>query len=239
MLLDVEENNNLDFEKSVNSKIDPSVLNKLQNEINNMGISLKINVQLLSKKNDLQMKQLLQSLSADLNTLLVENNKQVSQEELFQIVYRNLYQDLMCENERLFRMEYDLTRNTNEILHERLEFILNHYDYQNCLINMNSLIEHFRVGVKGTNRTIDLRDKIQLLTYDLAVAYKLHSDIKLYMQVQKHIDSCKDECSKVFEYSLNELQMENLKNAIQVRDTLSSMLQEIKFQTFSEGKQLY
>lgn len=239
MLLDVEENNNLDFEKSVNSKIDPSVLNKLQNEINNMGISLKINVQLLSKKNDLQMKQLLQSLSADLNTLLVENNKQVSQEELFQIVYRNLYQDLMCENERLFRMEYDLTRNTNEILHERLEFILNHYDYQNCLINMNSLIEHFRVGVKGTNRTIDLRDKIQLLTYDLAVAYKLHSDIKLYMQVQKHIDSCKDECSKVFEYSLNELQMENLKNAIQVRDTLSSMLQETKFQTFSEGKQLY
>lgn len=236
MLLDVEENNNLDFEKSVNSEIEPSVLAKLQNEINNMGISLKINVQLLSKKNDLQMKNLFNSLSEDLNILLEKNNKQASQEELFQMVYRNLYQDLMHENERLFRMEYDLTRKTNEILQERLEFILNHYDYQNCLINMNSLIEHFRVGVNGTNRNIDLRDKIQLLTYDLAVAYKLHSDIKLYMKVQKHIDSFKDDCSKVFECSLNELQTENLKNAVQVRDALSSMLQEIKIQSFSESK---
>lgn len=243
MLVDVEleENNDLEFEIIPNSNISPSVLSKLQNEVNNMGISLKINVQLLSKKNALQFKELFQTLASNLKYLLENNKKEVIEKDLLQMIYNNLYQDLMCENERLFRKEYDIIRETNEILQKRLEFILNHYDYQNSLINMNTLIDHFRVGVHSTNRVIDLQDKIKMLAYQLAVTYKLHSDIKLYMEVQKQIGECKEDCGKVFEYSLNSLQMENLENAIQVRDTLATLLQETKYQEFEllqEEKQI-
>lgn len=234
--VELEEDNNLDFETVYNSNITPSVLSKLQNEIHNMGLSLKINVQLLSRKNALQFDNSFHMLADQLTVLLVEKGKQVEEGELYQTIYQNLHQALMCENERLFRMEYDVIRNTNEILQERLEFILNHYDYQESLLNMNTLIDHFRIGVHGKNRMIDLQDTIQMLVYNLAVTYKLHSDIKLYMEVQKKIDTCKEKCGKIFEYSLNELEMENLKNAIEVRDALSNMLQETKFQEFETGE---
>ena len=109
MLESIEvEDNNLNFETVYNSNITPSVLSKLQNEIHNMGLSLKINVQLLSRKNALQFEDSFHMLANKLADLLVEKGKQVEEGELYQIIYQNLHQALMCENERLFRMEYDV-----------------------------------------------------------------------------------------------------------------------------------
>lgn len=208
------------------------VLLALQNEIQNMNLGIKINVQLLSRKNMLQFKRYLKELASLIQDRLSDADKEVTETELYELIERILFPILHTENDKLFHLEYDLLNSTNDILKGRLEQTLYEKSYQDCLLAMNEIIEQFRVGVHNTNYVIDLEKKVDSLTYELAMTYKLHSSIELYMDIKKLVEEYKVAFHEIYSSSLKQLQADNFDNAIKVKDSIIHRMQEHKYEEY-------
>lgn len=212
------------------------VLLALQNEIQNMNLGIKINVQLLSRKNMLQFKRYLKELASLIQDRLSDAEKEVTETELYELIERILFPILHTENDKLFHLEYDLLNSTNDILKGKLERALYEKSYQDCLIAMNEIIEQFRVGVHNTSYVIDLEQKVDSLTYELAMTYKLHSSIELYMDIKKLVEDYKVSFHEIYSSSLKQLQADNLDNAIKVKDSVIYRMQQHKYQDMENNR---
>lgn len=233
MRTDILDNNNI--EKIMATDIIHSdVLITLQNEIQNMNLGIKINVQLLSRKNMLQFKSYLKELASLIQDRLSDALKEVTEIELYELIERILFPMLRMENDKLFHLEYDLLNSTNDILKGRLEQTLFEKSYQDCLLAMNEIIEQFRVGVHNTHYVIDLAQKMDSLTYELAMTYKLHSSIELYMDIKKLVEEYKVAFHEIYSSSLKQLQADNFDNAIKVKDTIIHKMQEHKYEEYDD-----
>lgn len=233
MHTDILDNNNI--EKIMATDIIHSdVLITLQNEIQNMNLGIKINVQLLSRKNMLQFKSYLKELASLIQDRLSDALKEVTEIELYELIERILFPMLRMENDKLFHLEYDLLNSTNDILKGRLEQTLFEKSYQDCLLAMNEIIEQFRVGVHNTHYVIDLAQKMDSLTYELAMTYKLHSSIELYMDIKKLVEEYKVAFHEIYSSSLKQLQADNFDNAIKVKDTIIHKMQEHKYEEYDD-----
>lgn len=212
------------------------VLLALQNEIQNMNLGIKINVQLLSRKNMLQFKRYLKELASLIQDRLSDAGKEVTERELYDLIERILFPILQTENEHLFYLEYNILNNTNDYLKRRLEQTLYEKSYQDCLLAMNEIIEQFRVGIHNTNYVIDLEKKMDSLNYELAVTYKLHSSIELYMDIKKLVEEYKVAFHEIYLSSLKQLQADNFDNAIKVKDSVIHRMQEHKYKEYDDEK---
>lgn len=215
------------------------LITDLHNEVENMGLSVKIHVQLLSKTNDIQIRHYMNDMATTLCDLIKEHDKgisigkkneikpkEISKVALYTIIQKQIYGNLISENERLFRMEFQFINDTNLILEKRLKEIMQQEDsYQEIVLEMKALLDQFRLGVCNINRSIELQEKMEQLTYQLATMYHLHADIKLYMEVKRRIEEYKNLFNKLFHDSLFKLDMTNFENSLRVKDLMVSKLQ--------------
>lgn len=229
-----QNSNHLDSNIMKNDRIYASITNQLGNEIHSMDNSVKMNVQLLSQRNMLLVKNYIRELSGQLEALLEEHRFNVEEQDMHSLVSNNLYDVLKEENERLFHLEFNMIHETNDILKDQLHTTLLENDYQNCLIELNDLMDKFQNGVLSISHIIMLQDQMEQLTYYLSRDYKLHSDIKLYMEVKKMVELYKEHFHQMFSDSLVQLQYDNVKNAIQLKDNIIVRLQQQKYQEYND-----
>ena len=229
----------------------PDLINDLHNEIENMGLSVKIHVQLLSKTNDIQIRHYMDDMATDLSHLLSKHHQrrslgrskerehatnEVSKTALYSLIQEQIYDNLILENKRLFCMELQFVNHMNDILGKRLVNIMEHNSYQKIILEMKALLEQFQLGICNISRTIELQEKMEQLTYQLATTYFLNTDIKLYMDVTKKVEEYKNLFNDMFNNSLRQLDMTNFENSLRVKDLMVSKLQYYHNECYEQQK---
>ena len=222
-----------------NSEIHPQIFELLEKQYKQLSQSVKADVQLLLGKNKIAGQGILQNLANNLSELLIEYGEQINSEELTQLVFQNLQPLFETESERFFKSEYTIVKDITDLLKEKMEYILGMYLYQDCMVELDDLVSQYRQGTVITEHHIDMKKKIDGLTYHLARNYKLHRDMKLYMKVNHVIEDYKNELNGTLESSLETFRMDHVDYIFKLKDTVCHELQEYQFKQYEQLEEEY
>lgn len=222
-----------------NSEIHPQIFQILKSEIVKLSKSTKADIQILLGKNKVEGDRLLNALSKSLVEILIENGRVIDSEKLSEMVFQNLQPIYRSESEQFFKAEYNLLKDINNILEERITYILGMYLYQDCMLEMDLLVNQFRTGVDNTERNIDMDRKLESLTYYLSTTYQLHTDIKLYMAVKHIIENYKNKLNDALVHSLSELQSDHFDFVCRTKEEICSKLQEYQLKQYENLVETY
>lgn len=225
--------------KNTNSEIHPQIFQILKSEMMKLSKSTKADIQILLGKNKVEGDKILKELSKCLVEILIQNGRVIDSEKLSEMVFQNLQPIYQSESEQFFKLEYNLLKGINEILEERITYILGMYLYQDCMLEMELLVNQFRMGVSNTERNIDMDKKLESLTYYLATTYQLHTDIKLYMEVKRIIENYKNKLNDTLLLSLSELQADHFNFVCRSKEEICGKLQEYQLKQYENLVETY
>ncbi len=225
--------------KNYNSNIHPQIFELLDKQYKQLSQSVKADIQLLLGKNSIAGNNILDAMSESLSETLIENGEIIDSIELNKLVKSHLKQVYNSESERLFKDDYTIIKDITDILKDRMKYILGMYLYQDCMVELDELVNQYSKGTIETKHNINMDKKISGLTYQLARNYKLHRDMKLYMIVNHIVDEYKKKLIEQIEDSLYTLRIDHLDYIGKLKDSICHSLQEYQFEQYEKLAEEY
>ncbi len=199
------------------SNIDPNTIAMVDTLFKDLSEKLKINIQLILSKNNVNTNNILKDLATTLNEKISESNY----EELFSMINDNIMDEHKAKSNLAFKNEFEILKDVTKIFNEKIKAYLSFDNYQECMVRLSTITELYQNGVSShQTKVFEVRDYYDSLVYDLSTQYKLHSNITIYMDVKKVVDEHKSIINKTLDLAVLELKNFHCDSIINIKDKI-------------------
>ncbi len=223
------------FEDNKNNplnNIDPNTLMLVDELFNNLNEKLKINIQLILSKNNVNTSNILKDLSKSLNDKINEVNDTASYDLLYNLVTDNVLDEHKAKSNIAFKNEFEVLKDVTKIFNEKIKAYLALDNYQDCMVRLSTITNLYENSVNNHDiKILEVRDYYDTLVYELSTQYKLHSNIAIYMDVKKIVDEHRGIINSTLNLALKELKNFHCDSIINIKDkvvdTISNYQEDI------------